>query len=451
MSAFGTESRLRKHQAKASAIVVVAFALSGLGQQTSDPMDALLQARERLLPDLARMPRYTCVQTITRKYFAAPSHQHDNDCGAIIAASESRKHELRLRGWDRLRLEIATVQAGDVFSWVGASRFDEKDIAAFAGRGPLGSGDFGALLDTALARGIIHFKREELAEGRRFLEYSYDIPLERSSYKVYTDQGLRLIPFQGDLVLDPEANDILRLTVRTGELPESSTACQAISEIEYGRTTIHDRPILIPHEVRLRTIHRNSSEALNSTIYTGCREYASRSRMLLQAPKGTAPSSASNTQLTPSNSLPAGLRFNARIVTSIDSDSAAAGDPIEGILRSPIRDKQNHVIVPAGARFHGRLMLLERQFEPADYFKVGVRLESVEAGGTEIPLAALTYPVRTRTWVDGNLFGLIVPPDDPSSGVATFLFRNEHLRLKQLDSEWITVARDAGAGSNDAH
>ena len=441
---------MRKHQGKASAIVIVAFALSGLGQQTADPADVLLQARERLLPELARMPRYTCVQTVTRKYFAAPSHQHDDDCGAIIAARESRKHELRLQGWDRLRLEIATVQAGDVFSWVGASRFDESDIKVFAGRGPLGSGDFGAFLDTALDRGIIRFKREELAEARRFLEYSYDIPLERSSYRYQTDHGWRLIPFQGEFILDPEANDIVRLTVSTSELPENTPACRAISEVEYGRTKIHDRAILIPREVRLRTIYRNSSETLNSTIYTSCREYASNSRMLLQAPKEPDASPGSNTQLTPSKSLPAGLRFYARILTPIDSDSAAAGDPVEGILRSPMRDRQNHVIAPAGASLHGRLLLLERQIDPADYFKIGVRLESVEVGGTEIPLAALTYPVRTRTRVDGNLFGLIVPPDDPSAGVATFLFRNQHLRLKQLDSEWITVARDAAA-SNDAH
>jgi len=442
---------LRKHQAKASAIVIVAFALSGLGQQTADPADVLLQARERLLPELARMPRYTCVQTVTRKYYLAPSHQHDHDCGAIIAARESRKHELRLQGWDRLRLEIATVQAGDVFSWVGAARFDESDIKVFAGHGPLGSGDFGAFLNAALARGIIQFKQEELAEGRRVLEYSYDIPLERSSYKVHTDQGWRVTPYQGDLVLDPEANDVVRLTVRTAELPESSMACQAISEVEYGRAKIHDQMILIPREVRLRTIHQSSAETLNSTVYTACREYASRSRMLLEAPKEAAASSAANTRVTPSNSLPAGLRFYGRIVTSIDSDRAAAGDPIEGILRSEMRDKQNHLIAPAGARFHGRLMLLERQLEPADYFKIGIRLESVEVGGKEIPLSALTFPIHKRTWVDGSLFGsIVVPPDDPSTGVATFLFRHEHLSLKQLDSEWITVARDAGA-SNDAH
>src|SRR5262249_33072147 len=230
---------------------------------------------------------------------------------------------------------------------------------------------------------------------------------------------------------------------------ESTTACQAISEVEYGRTKIHDRMILIPREVRLRTIHRNSNETLNSTIYTDCREYASKSRMLLQAPKEAAASPGSNTQFTPSNSLPAGLRFHGRIVTPIDSESAAAGDPIEGILRSSLRDKQTHVLVPAGSRFRGRLMLLERQFEPIDYVKIGVRLESVAVGGTEIPLIAVKYPIRARTRVDGNLFGLIVPPDDPSEGVATFLFLSEHLHLKQLDSEWITVDREVNA-SKDA-
>lgn len=429
-------------------MVVAILALSGQGQQAADPADSLLQARERLLPELARMPRYTCVQTITRKYYAAPSHQHNDDCGAIAAARESRKRELRLQGWDRLRLEIATVRGGSIFSWVGASRFDERDIKAFAGRGPLGSGDFAAFLDAALHHGIIQFKREEQAEGRRVLEYSYDMPLGRSSYRVNTEQGWRLIPFQGEFVLDPEATDIVRLTVRTAELPESSTACQATSEVEYGRTQIHDRMILIPREARLRIVHRDSSETLNSTLYTACREYASNSRMLLQAPKEPAGSPPSIAPVTSSVSLPAGLHFYARIVTAIDSDTAAAGDPIEAILRSPMRDKQSHVIAPVGARLHGHLMLLERQFEPTDYFKIGVQLESVDVGGKEIPLAALSYPIRARTPVDGMLFGLIVPPDDPSAGIATFLFRSEHLRLKQLDADWITVSRDASANKD---
>ena len=38
-----------------------------------------------------------------------------------------------------------------------------------------------------------------------------------------------------------EAGDIVSLTVRTAELPESNPDCHAISEVYYGRTEIHDR------------------------------------------------------------------------------------------------------------------------------------------------------------------------------------------------------------------
>lgn len=433
---------MRLNPFKAVAVVFVISALNGRGQELADPATALLQVRERLLPELARMPHYTCVQTITRKYFRAPSHHHDKDCHTIIAASQVRRRELPLQGWDRLRLEIAIVQGGNVFSWLGASRFEDSDIEAFAGRGPLGSGDFGPFLDSILDRGVISFRRESAVGGRHLLEYSYDMPLERSRYNVQTDQGWVVTPFHGEIVLDPQAPDIVSLTVRTAELPESGRACQATSEVEYGRTKIHDRLILIPRETRLRTLHDDSSETLNSTSYTACREYASNSRMLMQAPPEPAGSSAPGAPQAPRGPLPAGLRFSGRIVTTIDSDTAAAGDPIEGVLRSAIRDKTNQVIAPAGSRFRGRLMRVERRLEPGEYVTIGLRFESVQAGGYEIPLAALSYSMRPRNRFEGVFPAIRVPADNPA-GITTFLFAGSHVYLKHLDGEWITVSEGA--------
>ena len=42
--------------------------LRGPGQRLADPAVIFSQSKERLLADLERLPRYTCVQTITRRY-----------------------------------------------------------------------------------------------------------------------------------------------------------------------------------------------------------------------------------------------------------------------------------------------------------------------------------------------------------------------------------------------
>jgi len=428
--------------------MVLAPTLIALGQPGGDPTAVLLQTHERLLDDLARMPRYTCVQTITRNYYRAPLQRQGQTCAAMIAAPEPRKPEQLMYSWDRLRLEVAIVDNSNVYSWVGAPRFEEDAFAKVAGRGPLGSGDFGTFLVGIFGQAILRFQSEKNVDGRRLLAYSYEMPLDRSRYNILTDQGWRVTAFSGEIVLDPAAVDISQLTVRTAELPKNSEACQATSEVDYGRTKIHDRMSLIPRETRLHMLRHDGSETLNRTSYENCREYSSNSRVLPEAPpSGTGADVIPGAQPPPSNSIPAGLHFTCRIVTSIDSDTAAAGDPIEAVLRSPLRDKNREVLAPAGARLRGRLVHFERRLEPVERFQIGVQWESVGIAGQDVPLTAVldqpkTQP-KTQVWAGTRLLSRLPQPDesdDAADGIGYLFFREHHLRLKQIDSEWITTS-----------
>src|SRR5437763_548801 len=189
---------------KAVVVLVIVLGVAGFGQQAIDPIVAVQHTRERLLADLDRMPRYTCVQTITRTYYDARSRFHGSSCSSLIA-NNARK--LPAFGWDRLRLEVAWVDGSNVFSWVGAPRFANDNLEKLAGEGPLGSGDFGILLHEILLRTTLNFQREQGINGQRLLEYSYDMPLEKSSYKVKTTDGWTPIPYSGTLLIDPEAGD----------------------------------------------------------------------------------------------------------------------------------------------------------------------------------------------------------------------------------------------------
>lgn len=426
----------------AMAIVVGCSALAGFGQQAPDPAATFLRVQERLLPELVRLPHYTCVQTITRRYYRPPSG-HAASCAGLIAAHDKRrdkdKDELPLRAWDRLRLEVAIAEGKNVFSWIGAPRFEENNFEELAGRGPLASGDFGTFLDSVFHRASVKFQGEKAVKGRRLLEYAYDMPLARSGYLVKTSAGWTPTAYSGTFLLDPDAADMVHLTVRTAELPESNPACQAISEVEYGRTTIHDLAVLIPRETRLRTIDREGSETLSLTAYEKCREYASKSRMLLEAPPVGAATAAPQTKLP--SALSPGLRFECRIVTPIDSDTAAAGDPIEALLRSPIHDKKNGVLVPAGARIHGRLMRFEHRSGAFESFRVLVDLDSIEVNGKAVPLRAVPEAMPPAVPV-------LVVFDEGSPEVRSFAFHKEHLLLQHLDWRWITVSALASSEQN---
>ena len=115
---------------------------------------------------------------------------------------------------------------------------------------------------------------------------------------------------------------------------------------------------LIPRESRIVAVDREGAEMLNVNNYASCREYLGESVVRFDdadatgAGVGDANQTARETK--PAN-IPSGLTFDCRIVTPIDSDSSAAGDPVEAVLRDSIRDANGKVLAPRGARIHGRL------------------------------------------------------------------------------------------------
>jgi hypothetical protein len=47
---------------------------------------------------------------------------------------------------DRLRLDVTITHRGEIYSWVGASKFEDGSIDEIVKQGPFGTGSFGALL-----------------------------------------------------------------------------------------------------------------------------------------------------------------------------------------------------------------------------------------------------------------------------------------------------------------
>jgi hypothetical protein len=408
--------------------------------ETPDPARVLQATGERLLADLQRMPRYTCVQTITRTYYASRHESDRPSCSTLISEHDARKKKLPVLGWDRLRLEVALVEGNSVYSWVGAPRFTDDTLDKLAGSGPLGSGDFGVFLSGILHHATLNFQGERVVDGSCLFEYSYEMPIGKSSYKVKVPEGWTVTGYSGTLLLDPEADDLVQLVVRTDELPSASSACQATSEVNYRRTPIHQRMVLVPHETRLYTITTTGSESISQTSYANCREYSSTVKMIFGGETISAsPAAASKLAAEPPAPLPAGLRFNAHITTPLDLDTAAAGDPIEAVLTSPMRDKKKAVIAPAGVRLHGRLRTVKVTSDAFGMLQIGLQFESIELEGKNVPLTAVFYAPSRAMFVGANPYRMrFAKPDGPFIG-GTFFFNELHLHPKQLDTEWITV------------
>jgi hypothetical protein len=73
---------------------------------------------------------------------------------------------------------------------------------------------------------------------------------------------------------------------------------------------------------------------------------------------------------------------------------------VEAVLRSPIRDKNNAELAPAGARLHARLVGMEQH--SGFYFRISLQFESIELKGVAVPLRATAvnqHFLRRRLWL----------------------------------------------------
>src|SRR5581483_1967111 len=139
-----------------------------------DPDVVLEQVRTKLRTMTQRIPHYTCVQTIERRYYthaaaSAPS------CDQIAADRKMGRTKLHLFATDRLRLEVAVADGREIVAWPGAGKFDTRRMDELVGEGPTGTGAFGGhLVDIFSNTGTkFEFLIGKSVEGRAVLEYRF--------------------------------------------------------------------------------------------------------------------------------------------------------------------------------------------------------------------------------------------------------------------------------------
>jgi len=421
----------RKAALALCSIAVVSFTTI-LHAQQQDPDLLLQRVRDRLLADLENLVRHTCIQTITRTYRRSSGQRViPMPCPEVIRTRASLGGEPPVLWRDRWSLDVA-IAGREIYSWAGAPQFGEGKIADLMDYGAYANGDFGPLIAGAIAgSGRTVYKGERVIEGRKLWEYTYDVPDFRSRYYFDTNSGQIAVAYDGTLLIDPDSSDLVRLTARTAMSsagPASSSTCQIISSVDYERVRMAQRDVLIPRKTEVRLVDNSGGESVIVTSYANCRQYlgesvirfdesAEETRKLDQRRAETAP-------------LPDGLTFRCRILTPLD-DSAAAGNVVEASLSSPLTASDGIVLAPPGARITGRLV---RVFQSLGVYEIRIRLESIEMKGRPIPFGATQTP-RSAALFAGRLTSL--PPRAPR-GAGVFLFRQRNLRVRNIDSEWVT-------------
>jgi hypothetical protein len=124
--------------------------------------------------------------------------------------------------------------------------------------------------------------------------------------------------------------------------------------------------------------------------------------------------------------LPPGITIKIALRSKIDAETSFAGDAIEGQLLNAIG-----TLVPKGAIVHGRIVRFEQEYQPSNYFALGLKFHSIEVNGSEVPLNLMSATRGKQ---------ILAGPIEKRQGIGMFIFQNGKLALDEnFVSEWRTV------------
>jgi hypothetical protein len=429
-------------------IAVLLLGLGSLAAADDDPVELLIRLRDQVLAHAERIPNHTCVESVRRDRYEAVTGPPARSCDSLLARRKlpSFSSSLRLATTDRLRLDVLLAPDRELYSWVGAKEFEEGEIDELVTQGAFGTGPFASLLLSVLqgrdARFI--FEGDTAPAGRRLLEYSFSVPVDRSHYRVKAPDGHWVATgYTGTILADPRTAELARFSVRTEELPAETESCEDDSVLEYNMVRLGSDDYLLPAATRQRFIMRDGTEGENTITFSACRSFRGESAVTFPAKAEDGKQwSVGAARLE----LPPGLPVTVTLTSPpVRGGQAAAGDRIEGRLMNAIRDPILQAIrVPAGAVMAGRLMRVETTWGPPVEIAIALRWETVEVDGTPTPIGLTpnrhVTPVRSlRGALQRRGVAIELPlPGETRYGV--YHVNGEHGVLGTgFPSEWLTA------------
>jgi hypothetical protein len=436
-------------------LLLVTCVLAALARAQQDPDDLLRRFREKLIEAVARLPRYTCTETIDRAEFEPDAKHTPPACDELVSQVAGGRWKPRPTTSDRLRLDVANTEGKEMYSWVGENRFNDRDITTMIGAGAISSGSFSGFLTVIFGSGsgaAFSTVGPKLFEKRQLMEYKFHVPLEKSRYN-FGGAGTHVVTaFGGTFLIDPETLELVRLVVRTARLPAETGACEATSTLDYERVRLNAGEFILPKEVLLEIIDTNGAENVNRTVFSDCHEFVGESTIRFEPPEDTTPGTKTSGSRPSAFIIPAGLPFKIALAEDIRTDRAAAGDPLKARLLTPIRDHYSKVLVPGGSAVSARIVEVRRLYGYIPTLLVRFKLESVNVRGVLYRLNATVQPAQ-RTILNRGARNPLVPreylgvmkSDDPSVAAIGFANVGNNYTIRTgLEVSWLTASQENG-------
>jgi hypothetical protein len=164
----------------------------------------------------------------------------------------------------------------------------------------------------------------------------------------------------------------------------------------------------------MTVLYRVGQESENETHYSACHEFTGESTIRFDDPDEAGSASAAAAKAL--KALPPRTQIRVKINPPINSETAAAGDPITGVVEREVKQK-GQVVVRTTDRLHGRLLRLEQFMVPSPYWVVAIRFESIERDGVEEPMTFSPLDDGDRSAPEMQFAGRRVMPSSPRQDI----------------------------------
>ena len=325
--------------------------------------DPISQIRFQVAERTARIPNYTCLESIERRWYAS------DDLRSLVR--------------DRMRFEVAVVEGVEQFAWPGGSPLDLYERQEILGRGLTKTGDFAGFVSAIFGTDAATYTLvgEQATGGRRAIRYDYRVPKESSRYTI-TQNGVTVtVGFHGSFWVDPETLDLTRVELDADNIPPAFKRTSVKIAIDYGLVAVGTGSFLLPQLTDARTVTDRKLENRTTTRFSECRQFLAESSISFEekSVEQAAKQNDARAALVP------GTILEAALAAPILREKAATGDLVQAEVRKEVKTKEG-VVVPQGAIVEGRIVLLETRgpsAQPTDVLAVRftkLRIGTSEAG-----------------------------------------------------------------------
>jgi hypothetical protein len=375
-------ARRRKSPRHPSALPLILFlAVSHAGSSAAQSalpkvelppeLRTLVRIKQKVRQSLDELPNYTCLQRIDRTRLNAEAGRQAKKKRERNSRTGRESVYLPLDSTDTLEVEVALIDGKELYSWPGADAFEDRPLSEIVGFGTVGTGDFSshvrALFVDSVAR--LDYVGEEVIDGRRTLRYDYQVSLFMSRYSVSDGANQATVPYAGSIWADAETANLVRVEVRTEDVPFPLSISATVTEVDYTSVPLGGSEFLLPASARLVTNFRAGGNNTNTTEFRNCRAFGAES--LLSFDDGDSAAGMDLSLTLEEFELPARVSMTVRLDAEINSEDSVAGDRIEATLASDVR-RDGELLAPKGSVLIGRIRRLERFTDPKNHFIVGL-------------------------------------------------------------------------------